>query len=218
MKIITQQGQGSCVSAEDTVYYKHETRFDNGQLVDLGERRKVADKFIMSDERYHEFLRHAFFTMRKGEICFVKIGPSAHKNMYHSVNLSMQRTEAEHENMRKTVGQDIYIKVSVTNIKRDPMCDAKATWDEKIIFFGKVREIGKELCQEGEFSNAKNLYSRCIGVFKNMPKKQCESLDEEMANRRAEILGLLNTNCALCLLKKNMPVDAIKHCNEALSH
>lgn len=98
------------------------------------------------------------------------------------------------------------------------MCDAKATWDEKIIFYDKVRLIGKELCQEGEFSNAKNLYSRCIGVFKNMPKKQRESLTDEMVQTRTDVLAIMNTNCAACLLKKNQNNDAIKHCQEALTH
>lgn len=180
VKLVTAKGAGSCIAPEDTVYYRHETRFDNGQLVDLGETRKVADKFIMSDERYHDFLRHAFLTMRKNEICFLRITPASHKNIYHATNLSMQRTEAERERMRTTVGPDIFIKVTVTNIKRDPMCDARAPWEEKFAFYLKVREVGRELCAEGEHSNAKNLYSRCIGIFKNMPKKQRESLDDAM--------------------------------------
>ena len=206
------EGTGNVVDREDTVYYRHETRFDNGQLVDLSETRKVGDKFIMSDHRYHDFLRHSFFHMKKGEIAFVKIGPAQHHGMYHKTNLSMQRTQEERDAMRLKVGQDIYIRVQVTNIKRDPMCDAKATWDEKITFFNKVREVGKELCAEAEYSNAKNLYSRCIGVFKNMPKKQRESLDEEMNNLRNDILNILNLNTALCLLKKKMYAEAIKHC------
>lgn len=41
VKCIIQEGRGRCVDPADTVYYKHETRFDNGQLVDLGETRKV---------------------------------------------------------------------------------------------------------------------------------------------------------------------------------
>lgn len=32
------------------------------------------------------------------------------------------------------------------------------------------------------------------------------------------MLAVLNTNCALCMLKKKMPNDAIKHCNEAISY
>ena len=46
------------IEKEDTVYYKHELRFDNGQLVDLTEIRKVPEKLVMNDCR--EFLRLAF--------------------------------------------------------------------------------------------------------------------------------------------------------------
>ena len=65
-KILTEEeGIGNFVNDDDTVYYKHETRFDNGQLVDLNETRKVADKFIMNDPRYLDFLRSAFLKMRR---------------------------------------------------------------------------------------------------------------------------------------------------------
>jgi len=96
--------------------------------------------------------------------------------------------------------------VTVTNIKRDPTCDIKASWEEKVIFFEKIRNIGKELCAEGEYSNAKTLYARCLAAFKNMPKKQRESLTEEMNQRRNEVMHVLNINIALCLLKKDMAV------------
>lgn len=76
VKITEVAGTGNLVNKEDTVYYKHETRFDNGQLVDPSETRKVADKFIMNDPKYHDFLRHAFYKIRKGEICWVKVAES----------------------------------------------------------------------------------------------------------------------------------------------
>jgi hypothetical protein len=41
IKQVTTEGRGRLVDPADTVYYKHETRFDNGQLVDLSETRKV---------------------------------------------------------------------------------------------------------------------------------------------------------------------------------
>jgi hypothetical protein len=34
----------------DSVYYTHETRYDNGQLVDFEEKRKAKEKFEMSSE------------------------------------------------------------------------------------------------------------------------------------------------------------------------
>ena len=109
--------------------------------------------------------------MRKGEIAFIKVGETAHKMIYHNSNMSQQRTVEEKDQIRKSVGTDIYIRVQITNIKRDPKCENTAGLEEKINFFERVRITGKELCEEGEWSNAKNLYSRCIGLFKNMPKK-----------------------------------------------
>ena len=81
--------------------------------------------------------------------------------------------------MKAAVGPDIWIRVTCTNIKRDPKCDLNAPFDEKIVYFDTIREVAKELIAEGEYSNAKTLYSRCISYFKNMPKKQKESLDED---------------------------------------
>jgi len=57
------------------------------------------------------------------------------------------------------------------NIKRNPKCETTAPWDEKVRFFERVRITGKELCGENEWSNAKNLYARCIGIFKNVATK-----------------------------------------------
>ena len=78
------------------------------------------------------------------------------------------------------MGPDIYIKVTLTNIGRNPKCDQKENWEQKLTFFNRVRSTGKELCEEEEWSNAKTLYSRCIGIFKNMPKPQKDSLTPEM--------------------------------------
>ncbi len=104
----------------------------------------------------------------------------------------------------------------VTNIKRDPKCDQNASWSEKLKFYERVRITGKELSEENEWSNAKILYSRCLSLFKNISKAQRESFNEQELRKRDEILNLLNLNLALCLLKKNMPNDAIKCAQEAL--
>jgi hypothetical protein len=87
--IVVEEGSGNPVEETDTVYYRHETRFDNGQLVDLNETRKVADKLVMNDSIYHDFLRSAFILMRKGQVSFIKVGPSQHHGMYHKNNMSM---------------------------------------------------------------------------------------------------------------------------------
>lgn len=57
MQILTlEEGKGSFTDDCDVVQYKHATRFDNGQLVDLNEKRKIADNFSMDDERSFSFL------------------------------------------------------------------------------------------------------------------------------------------------------------------
>lgn len=73
-KLVLQEGSGCPPNAEDTVYYKHETRFDNGQLVDIDERRKVADKCSLKDPAFHDFLKQTLATMLKGEICYMRVG------------------------------------------------------------------------------------------------------------------------------------------------
>lgn len=48
MKPSTSKFMRTCEEA-DIVYYTHETRFDNGQLVDFEEKRKVKEKFEMAN-------------------------------------------------------------------------------------------------------------------------------------------------------------------------
>jgi len=216
---VVTEGRGRLVDPADTVYYKHETRFDNGQLVDLSETRKVQDKFLMSDTRYHDFLRTAFLTMKKGEIAWIKLNETQHRNMYHQANLQYQRTQEEKDAMTAAVGPTIYIKVTLLSIKRDPKCEQTASWEKKVKYFEAVREISKELIsEEKEYSNAKQLYSRCVSIFKNMSKAQKESLDAEQKLQRLEILNVLFTNMSLCFLKKGMYTDCIKHGQEALGY
>jgi hypothetical protein len=82
-KLVTIEGKGRPVDDTDKVLYMHETRFDNGQIVDLDERRRVLDKFSMNDGRYHEFIQLTFLTMKSGETAWIKIDESQHKGMYH---------------------------------------------------------------------------------------------------------------------------------------
>ena len=49
MKYVLEEGKSELISNSDQVFYRHETRFDNGQLVDLGEKRRAIDKFKMDD-------------------------------------------------------------------------------------------------------------------------------------------------------------------------
>lgn len=66
------------VQDTDFVYYIHETRYDNGQLVNLMEKRRQVEKFEMADRGKQEHLRSALRTMRKGEIAWFKFTPELH--------------------------------------------------------------------------------------------------------------------------------------------
>lgn len=81
--------------------------------------------------------------------------------------------------IKSQIGPYIYIKVTLESIRRDPKCDVNAPWAKKLKFFEKVRVTGKELCDENEWNNAKSLYTRCIGLFKNISKVQRELLSQD---------------------------------------
>ena len=84
--------------------------------------------------------------MKKKEIVYLKINEKAHGMIYHQSNISSQRSLEEKEKIRQTVNKEIWIRVYISNIKRDPKCDTQATLEEKLTFFERVRITGKELC------------------------------------------------------------------------
>jgi len=141
----------------------------------------------MSNSEFHDYLRAAFRTMKRNEVAFLKISEKMHRGIYHHKMLKLEsnsmikkRTKEELEKIRDHVGQDIYIKVTLTQIQRDPRCDANgATFKQRVDFFNTVRDTCKELTSVGEWSNAKTLYQRCIGIFTNIPKKIKDVCTEE---------------------------------------
>ena len=75
LQLITEiEGSGDLVEETDTIYYKHTTRFDNGLLVDLAEKRRVADRFLINDKQKLDYLRNTFLRMKKGQQAWLKIG------------------------------------------------------------------------------------------------------------------------------------------------
>ena len=76
------EGQGSIPEQCDTVYCKKETRFDTGQLVDRTEKRQIAEKYPLKDKRYFQYLLLPMTRMRRGQVCFLKIGWKHHKGQY----------------------------------------------------------------------------------------------------------------------------------------
>ena len=153
----TAEGHGSAPEPGDTIYYKHQTRFDNGLLVDFDERRKVVDKVVIDDPKFHAYLNTSFKVMRRGQTAWLKIGESLHHGGYHTKkNLQKRYMDKEAD-----VGQTIWLKVEVCNISRDVKCPMTAPLETKLAFYEKVRATCRELVSFQEYSNAATLYARC---------------------------------------------------------
>lgn len=91
------------------------------------------------------------------------------------------------------------------------------TYEGKLAYFKTVREISKELIAEKEYANAQQLYSRCLGEFKNMPKKIRDLLDGYQKNERIETMVVLNLNLSLCHYNRGVAFDAVKHAKDAVA-
>jgi len=85
-----------------------------------------------------------------------------------------------------------------------------------VAYFEKIRDICKELCSYGEYSNARTLYSRSIQSFFSIPKSQRELMPEEDRDKITSCGTILHTNVAFCFLRKKMYDDCIKHAEQAL--
>ena len=208
-----EEGKGTCIEAFDDVYYKHETRFDNGVLVDFNEKRKAVDKFEMKDQRFHDFYKIVLRTMKRGEVAWIRFTKAYHKMIYHSSPFFQQKTEEE----KSKIGEDIVIKFSITNIKRNPQSTDSNTFEGIISYYNKIRDVCKELIEEKEYANAEALYKRILPMFKNMTKKMRDSLNEEQAAKKNEALHTLLINLALCHIKRNNAKEAIKSAKDAIS-
>jgi len=123
-KMVVQEGQGDTVKAKDTVFYMHETRFDTGQLVDFGEKRRMKDKFEMGNALYFEYYKQALATMRKGEVAWLVYGPKFHQWSYHRTSHFSKKTPEE----QAAIGDKIYLKFSVVGITRNPQCADNKTF------------------------------------------------------------------------------------------
>lgn len=92
------------IEGGDFVYYKCETRFSNGQLVDFAEKRKAPQKFEMGNQAYVPHKRHAFATMSVGEVAWFALSYEYTNKLYHNVKLSKF-----HE--REKIGELVYIRL-----------------------------------------------------------------------------------------------------------
>lgn len=60
------------------------------------------------------------------------------------------------------------------------------------------------------------MYKRVLGEFKNIPKKIRDTLTEAQKKERNDVMVILNMNLALCHMRRNKPLEAIRHAKDAL--
>jgi len=83
-------------------------------------------------------------------------------------------------------------------------------------YLERVREVARELMEEHEYINARNLYCRILPMFKNMPRVMRDALNETESAQRLEAHQILLMNIALCHLKCNATIEAVKFAKEAV--
>jgi len=212
IKFLQVIGSGTLIQNTDDVYYRHETRHDNGQLVDFSERRKVDNKFEMANPQFHEYYKVVMRTMRRGDVAYIRYPKAYTHGSYHKSQHFINKTQEE----KDRIGDDIYIRFQISKIKRNPVCTDPETFAGILAYLERVREVGRELMEEAEYANAEQLYRRILPMFKNMPKKMKDSLTEPEKEKRNEVLHLLLLNVALCHLRRKNPREAVKAAKESL--
>jgi tetratricopeptide (TPR) repeat protein len=212
VKFVLAEGKGTLTQNTDDVYYRHETRHDNGQLVDFSERRKVDEKFEMKNPCFHEHYKIVLRTMQRGEVAYVRFPRLYHKGAYHNSQHYINKTPEEKAN----IGDYIYVRFQVNKIKRNPVCHNSETFEGIMDYYQRIRDVARELMEESEYVNAQDLYKRILPNFKNMPRTMRESLTEEQKGQRMDALHILLLNIGLCHMKRNNPREAIKSCKEAI--
>jgi|LauGreDrversion4_2_1035121.scaffolds.fasta_scaffold569178_1 hypothetical protein len=106
VKFVLADGKGTLVQNTDDVYYRHETRHDNGQLVDYAERRKVDEKFEMKNPCFHEHYKIVLRSMQRGEAAYIRFSRLYHKGTYHNSQYYINKTPE----LKATIGDDIYVR------------------------------------------------------------------------------------------------------------
>jgi len=86
--------------------------------------------------------------MKKGEVAWIKIGPKYHGQIYHNY------CKRDHVAKDAVIGPDIWIKLGIDSIKRQPPYKDDSTYAGKLQYYETIREIARELVAEGEYSNA----------------------------------------------------------------
>ena len=115
----------------------------------------------MKDPNYHDYYKIVMRTMKKGETAWIKFTKKYTNGVYHMSSHFQSRSQED----KDKIGEDIYIRMSINNIKRNPVNSNPATYEGRLSYFKRIREICKDLIEEGEHTNASTLYSRCLGEF-----------------------------------------------------
>ena len=175
LKFVLIEGSGTLAQNTDEVYFRHETRHDNGQLVDFCEKRKVDEKFDMKGAFFQEHYKMVLRTMRKGEHAYVRFSPIYHKMQYHKAIHYQNKTQEEKDG----ISEYIFVRFQVNKIRRNPQCTNPELFTGIMAYYEKIREVCRELMEEKEYNNASDLYKRILPQFKNMPKIMRDGLNAE---------------------------------------
>ena len=112
----------------------------------------------MKNVCYHEHYKIVMRTMRRGEVAYVRFPKAYHNGVYHSSPHYQNKPEAE----KDLIGDDIYIRFQVNKIKRNPVCLDSETFSGITDYLERIRDVGRELMEEGEYANAQQIYQRIL--------------------------------------------------------
>lgn len=169
----------------------------------------------MKDIRYHDYYKIVMRTMKRGEIAWVKFSRAYHKGVYHASIHYQNKTDEE----KKMIGDDIWIRFQICNIKRNPQIADKETFKGVMEYYDTIREVCRELITFKEYANAQQLYERIMPMYKNMSKKMRDSLSPEETNVKNDCMFVLCLNLSHCHLKREKPnvQSALRFAREALA-
>ena len=91
-------------------------------------------------------------TMRKGEIAWIRFSKQYHRGIYHNSS----QFQAKPQEVKDKIGLEyIYIRFEINNVKRLPAYLDEKTFLGRMDYYEKVRDVGKMLMREKEYTNAK---------------------------------------------------------------
>ena len=172
----------------------------------------MDEKFEMKNPCFHEHYKIVLRGMQRGEAAFVRYPKWCHQMAHHKSQHFINKTPEE----KAGIGEDIYIRFHISKVKRTPICHDKESFEGLMDYLERIREVAKELMEEKEYINARGLYCRILPMFKNMPRKLRDGLNEAQNEQRIEAHQILLMNISLCYLKVGLTIEAVKFAKEAV--